>query len=65
MNYYDIKLIQGGSLVGEGYGHGNNAIEAFENGFKMGTILLPPGQQVEVIASTPGSYAIKFEAAMP
>lgn len=65
MNYYDISLIQNGSLVGEGYGHGNNAVEAFENAYKNATILLPQGQQVEVIASVPGGYAIKFEAAMP
>ena len=62
MKDYAFKLLQEGSLVGEGYGQGNSAIEAFENGIDMLTIYLPNGNEVEVLALSGQGLGIKFTA---
>lgn len=62
MNDYQFSLIQDGSLVGEGYGQGRNAIEAFENAVSSGSVFLPAGYEVTVIAVNQSGLAIKFEA---
>lgn len=63
MNYYDIQIILESNLVGEGMAYGNSAMEAFENAMKSGSVYIPSGHQVEIVASIPGGYAIKFEVA--
>ena len=46
MDYYSFQLIQNGSLVGEGFGNGNSAMEAFEQAVSSGSVFLPSGEEV-------------------
>lgn len=62
MKYYDFSLIQNNQLVGEGYGTGSNALDAFENAVQAGTVLLPANEHVEVAALSESGLGIKFEA---
>lgn len=63
MNNYEFNLLSDGKLSGQGFGNGNNAVEAFEYGVSNGTVYLPEGAQVEVVAiNQQTGLAIKFEA---
>lgn len=61
MNDYSFSIIKDNTLIGEGYGLGNNALEALENAFKMGTVLLPTNEPVEVVAVSSSGLALTFE----
>ena len=62
MRDYRFKLLVDGNVVGEGYGSGHSAVEAFENGVDSATVFLPCGQSVEVVALSSSGLGIKFEA---
>ncbi len=62
MNDYQFSLSVGSTLVGEGYGQGNNALEAFENAVKFGSVILPVNEPVTVVAVSQNGLGIKFEA---
>lgn len=51
MNNYYFQLMQNGNLVGEGFGDGNSAMEAFELAVSSGSVFLRSGEEVQVIAT--------------
>ena len=62
MNDYQFSLSVDSTLVSEGYGQGNNVLEAFENAVKFGSVVLPINQPATVIAVSQNGLGIKFEA---
>jgi hypothetical protein len=58
---YQIQIIQHGGLIGEGYGAGNSGMEAFENGYAQGYVILPVGEPVTIVAVSESGLAISFE----
>lgn len=62
MKNYTFKLMISSNVVGEGYGAGHSAIEAFENGVDNVTVLLPHDQEVEVVAVSDRGVGVKFKA---
>ena len=62
MRDYTFQLIKNGVLVGEGFGMGHSAIEAFENAVYTGGAYLPLNEEVVVIATNMHGLAIKFKA---
>ena len=60
MKHYSINLTQNNQMVGEGYGEGNSAMEAFENGVRDGSIILPINEEVEVVAVSDSGLGIAF-----
>ncbi len=62
MKNYQFYLTQNGSLVGEGFGSGHGAIEAFENAVTSGSVIIPKGQEVKVAATCESGLQIGFEA---
>jgi len=59
---YVFKILIDEQLSGEGYGQGNSAMEAFENGVEMGSVIIPPGFDVEVLALSDTGLGIRFQA---
>ena len=62
MNNYHFSLSQDTNLVGEGYGFGANALEAFEQSVTNGSVILPVNEPVTVIAINDFGLGFKFEA---
>lgn len=62
MKNYHFNLVQQGNLVGEGFGQGNNAMEAFEHAVESGGVFLPRGEEVTVVAESQTGIAVKFDA---
>ena len=62
MRDYMFQLLQHGQLVGEGFGQGNSAMEAFENGIEQRSIIIPCGEEVEVLAVNNNMLGIRFSA---
>lgn len=50
------------NLIGEGYGQGRNAIEAFEDGVEQGTVILQPQIEITVIATSNTGLQMSFMA---
>lgn len=61
MKSYQIQIIQHGGLVGEGYGMGNSGMEAFEDGYAQGTVILPTAEPVTIVAVSEQGLAMSFE----
>jgi len=59
---YLFKLFLGEALSGEGYGCGNNALEAFETGIEQGSVIIPNGQEIEVLAILSSGLGFRFTA---
>ena len=62
MKNYVFKLLIDGQLVGEGYGSGHSAMEAFENGVESGSIFFNDGQEIEVLALSDKGLGLRFKA---
>ena len=62
MKDYVFKLLIDGQFSGEGYGQGNSAMEAFENGVETGSIYFPDEQEIEVLALSNRGLGIRFKA---
>ena len=63
MKGYQFSLWQDGNLsdYGQGYGQGNNAVEAFENAVKASSVILPVNELITVSASSEDGLTINFE----
>lgn len=61
MNNYHFSLSQNTNLVGEGYGFGANALEAFEQAVNNGSVILQMNEPVTVIAVNDSGLGLKFE----
>lgn len=62
MNNYQIKIIQGGQEISQGFGHGSSACEALENAIKSGLVYIPSSDEsvIGLVLSDAG-IVFKFE----
>ncbi len=62
MKEYVFKLMVDGNLQGEGYGVGDSAMAAFENGVADGSVIFCDRVEVEVLALSSNGLGLRFEA---
>ncbi|MCG8004658.1 MAG: hypothetical protein JAY88_14560 [Candidatus Thiodiazotropha lotti] len=62
MKNYVFKVVTADQSQYEGYGHGNSAMEAFEDAATHGGVYLPPGMETEVQAMCESGLVIRFTA---
>lgn len=62
MKNYCFNLFVGSQLHGEGFGFGQNAIEAFETAIDQGAVYIPENTEIEVSAvNTANGLMIRFD----
>lgn len=61
MRNYEIRLMDGQSILTVGYEQGANALDAFENAIGSGGIFVPPNFMGYVVAINDKGLAFKFE----
>lgn len=50
------------NMIGQGFGQGANAIDAFEDAVSQGQVIINAGVEVDVIATSQTGLSIKFGA---